>query len=461
MKKIFTLLAALLVAFAVTNKAYADDFNADDYFENLDFESCTWNSSGWVEDHPGWELSWDNFETNYPRELDGWESALVTGNYRLGVWTAGSKSVVSEDFIYQCSSSPVPAGIYLVTVVAHADGTDNFYFYAGDEEVAITNQGSGNWSVAEVYELTVEMNGSEYLEIGLGISTCDLDDQVNLYADNFTVTLVSSADEDEDDCQYEALREKLVDQYSVLDEWAESVDEDDLTEAIINAYMYLVETIETQLFYMSATYEDGEWDTAFEDDCIDAVAEIIAMILAFLEDPAQWAEDNGFAIDDSDVETDGEFVFTPANWSDVECISSITIAAEDGIAITWWNEIETICVYDENFEVIATGVDDVEYEALEDGWYDVAITVPFDTTIAEAGTYYIEILEDTFATGESNMYMTYNKYICLTINVVETESINGVKALTISDAYYTIGGVRMTTPVKGLNIVNGKKVILK
>ncbi len=173
---------------------------SDVYFDNLDFESCTLNESGWVGECPTWEINYNDFTTRWPVVKDEYMSSLVDG-YVMETWESSDISADTKVF-YQTSSEDgeteveLPAGTYTITAVVHADGTDAFALYASadgnTETYAIKDSGSDNWSDAATYKVTIELTDSATLEIGIMV-TSDIaasSTGVNLYADNFKVTQV-------------------------------------------------------------------------------------------------------------------------------------------------------------------------------------------------------------------------------------------------------------------------------
>ncbi len=172
------------------------------YFENLDFESCSWDDAGnYVSECPGWTLNYDDFETNWPKKDDGWMSSLIS-NYLLVVWE-GSKTIAANAKVCsQTSNVELPAGTYTITAVVHADGTDSFALYASANgetvTTAISNSGSGNWANASIYNVSITLETAASLEIGI-MTTADINaasTDVNLYVDNFKVIQTVTNEED-------------------------------------------------------------------------------------------------------------------------------------------------------------------------------------------------------------------------------------------------------------------------
>jgi len=156
-------------------------------FQNMDFEDCTWNDGGWVATCPGWSLNYDlGFSTLWPCALDGWESSLVGGSYRLSLWNAASNTVSAGDIIYQTLDN-LPAGTYTLSAVVHTDYS-SFYLFANNEVTQVTSAGT-DWGTA--YEITVTATLEETGSLTIGLRTAapvSTSSEVNLYADNFTVT---------------------------------------------------------------------------------------------------------------------------------------------------------------------------------------------------------------------------------------------------------------------------------
>ncbi len=179
-----------------------EETDMSSYFQNLDFEDCEtgdYNGTEYVSTVPGWSICNDSdnydetvnyFNTIWGCLIDGWESSLLTSDEnntkRFGVWAASSSTVTAGNILWQ--SAEVPSGDYTITVIAHADGYDDFYLFAGDEETQISS--SDTWSTASKYKVQISLTEQSTLTLGIKAKT-DIESsssEINLYVDNLTVT---------------------------------------------------------------------------------------------------------------------------------------------------------------------------------------------------------------------------------------------------------------------------------
>ncbi len=165
------------------------------YFTNLDFESTTF-TDGSATEIPGWSWIWDTSVTNkintlWVFETDTWTSSLVDGYFMKGWTPADSATVNAGKIIFQTSASELPAGTYTVTAAVHTD-LDGFYLYANDDEKEVVS--TSDWGTAYTTTVTTELTEAGYLEIGLKLDAdATLSSEWNFYADNFTVSQITTS----------------------------------------------------------------------------------------------------------------------------------------------------------------------------------------------------------------------------------------------------------------------------
>lgn len=171
----------------IDNGGDSDDDNkpvdASGYFTNLDFESCTEDGGlvGWtpyfglgISDGPWFKL------------VESYDSQLCSGNYRLGLWNKASNVTTAGDIIKQTAT--VPNGTYRVTAVVHADQAVAYLFANADKISVPVNS---NWATAVTVAVDTEVTDGT-LTIGLALDAINSSSEFNLYADNFTVTQLTS-----------------------------------------------------------------------------------------------------------------------------------------------------------------------------------------------------------------------------------------------------------------------------
>ena len=157
--------------------------DASGYFTNLDFESCN-ETDGLV----GWTPNWGLGISNGPwyRLVESWDSQLCSGNYRLNLYNAANNAISAGDLIKQTAT--VPNGTYRITAVVHADQAGAYVFANADQTAVTVNSA---WGTAATVTVETEVtNGT--LTIGLKLDAINSSSEFNLYADNFTVTQLTS-----------------------------------------------------------------------------------------------------------------------------------------------------------------------------------------------------------------------------------------------------------------------------
>lgn len=148
----------------------------------------------------------------------------------------------------------------------------------------------------------------------------------------------------------------------------------------------------------------------------------------------------------------GDVTFTtnPENGSKVETLSKITItfsASEVGVG----DGMIQVKKNGENVKRIdAEGV----YES-DDQWTTNVYEINYEAT--EDGVYTFEVPEGYFTDGNGDAIAGFT----LTYTIGETTGINGISIDGNSADVYTLGGVKVSKAVKGLYIVNGKKIVVK
>ncbi|MGN0213402.1 MAG: glycosyl hydrolase 53 family protein [Muribaculaceae bacterium] len=156
--------------------------DASGYFTNLDFESCT-ETDGLV----GWTPNWDLGISDGPwyKLVESWDSQLCSG-YRLHLWNGASNATSAGDIIKQTAT--VPNGTYRVTAVVHASQAVAYVFANADKTVVSV---SSTWGSAVTVSVETEVTDGS-LTIGLSLDAINSTSELNLYADNFTVTQLTS-----------------------------------------------------------------------------------------------------------------------------------------------------------------------------------------------------------------------------------------------------------------------------
>ncbi len=164
-----------------------------------------------------------------------------------------------------------------------------------------------------------------------------------------------------------------------------------------------------------------------------------------------------------------ELVFTPADGATVESISSITIEEANQQALFFGACYESdVIVYDSDDQPVAYGEDYCTYDEgntlTTDTGDEYGYVIVFNSTITTAGTYTIVIPEEFVYYGD---YSVYNDKIEIKVTIADEEGgdgtgINGITLQAGSDnKFYNLNGQRVSTPTKGIYILNGKKVLIK
>ena len=102
----------------------------------------------------------------------------------------------------------VPNGTYRVTAVVHAD-LDGAYVFANTDKTAVTV--SSNWGTAVTVSVETEVTDGT-LTIGLNLDAINSSSEFNLYADNFTVTQLTTGI---DEVKADISNDTLVDVYDI------------------------------------------------------------------------------------------------------------------------------------------------------------------------------------------------------------------------------------------------------
>ncbi len=151
----------------------------------------------------------------------------------------------------------------------------------------------------------------------------------------------------------------------------------------------------------------------------------------------------------------------------VSSIDTVYIYCEEGIYPDTWDAGETVYVWNESDKVVANGatfnpIDNPEWSWDVDGEVPdcVEVEIPLTETISEAGIYYLEIYEYTFALGLE--LDGYNDWIFTAFEVTGTSGNLQVSgSFEKNGKIYSISGASLNKALKGVNIVNGKKVLVK
>ncbi len=197
MRKIyFILFSAITMLFGVTTSASAEDVDMSDYFTNLGFGEGEWNSGGWYDTCPGWDINYETFMSSgdsniWPKAYDeSWMPSNMSEAV-LYAWADGTATATSgTKLCSQVSSEALPAGTYTVSALVCAN-MEGISLYAEDadgnqiaEAVAVS---SSETDATVATTLTITLESESTLEIGL-IANTDLTYSGNLFVDDFSVT---------------------------------------------------------------------------------------------------------------------------------------------------------------------------------------------------------------------------------------------------------------------------------
>ncbi|MCD8290359.1 MAG: hypothetical protein LUC91_02530, partial [Prevotella sp.] len=157
------------------------------------------------------------------------------------------------------------------------------------------------------------------------------------------------------------------------------------------------------------------------------------------------------------LEVDGELTCDPADGSIVASLETITVSCEDGVAPSYSGDEITITVNGEAY----TGTIDCEPVEPE-GDFDpyIECTITLSDAITTEGTVVVTIPEGYFIYGEND---ANSEEIVLNYTIDSTATgINGVTLNTNgNNLYYNLNGQRVSSPTKGIYILNGKKILVK
>ena len=168
-----------------------EEQDVTDKFTNMDFEDCTWNSSGWVATCPGWTINYSmGWGNTWPIKKDDWHSNLTDG-YLHYAYVANGTSLSAANIIEQ-SASDMPAGTYTISAVVHSE-SDVIALFANDDTQVVPYTANSSWGTATTVSVTTTLEEAGTLTLGLKLlSVPTTTDKINLYADNFKVTRVDT-----------------------------------------------------------------------------------------------------------------------------------------------------------------------------------------------------------------------------------------------------------------------------
>ena len=138
--------------------------------------------------------------------VESWDSQLCSGNYRLNLYNAANNAISAGDLIKQTAT--VPNGTYRITAVVHADQAGAYVFANADKTAATVNS---TWGTATTVSVETEVTDGT-LTIGLNLDAINSSSQFNLYADNFTVTQLTTGI---DEVKADISNDTLVDVYDI------------------------------------------------------------------------------------------------------------------------------------------------------------------------------------------------------------------------------------------------------
>ncbi len=159
-----------------------------------------------------------------------------------------------------------------------------------------------------------------------------------------------------------------------------------------------------------------------------------------------------------DQEPNYELVFYPEDGSTLDILSTISISCEDGIT--------RVLMPDEEITIVDSEGNNYGYSVLEvadDTGFVTEVDITLTTEIVDAGTYYVNVPVGYFDIGSQT-----NNAFTLTYTI--TGTLTGISGISINDenveGIYSIGGQKIGTPQKGVNIIRcndgtTKKVLIK
>jgi hypothetical protein len=165
-------------------------------------------------------------------------------------------------------------------------------------------------------------------------------------------------------------------------------------------------------------------------------------------------------VENKELTIDGFELVQPEEWTQYVELGS-KIAVEFNVAVSNTGNVElaadevSVSITDQEENVLGTGTATAAVPAGE----SATVVVKFDLTANEAKTYKFWVKENLGGT-----YYTYQSGVKgeRSMDVVDiTVGINEAKVAQQKAEVYTLGGQRVQKAVKGLYIVNGKKVVVK
>ncbi len=172
-----------------------------------------------------------------------------------------------------------------------------------------------------------------------------------------------------------------------------------------------------------------------------------------------------------DTEVEYEYYLTPDIGATVTSLSEITIEANANLELNedfadlyedYGEDYDRIVVLDkqDNIVAYASADDDDSWEPIYDeDDVKIGFTFKLSATITDPGQYMYIIPAGYFWEGsQSNLSGHKN----VTFYISEGTGISSVLQNTVSDGvYYNLSGQRVTSPSKGVYILNGKKLLVK
>ncbi len=148
--------------------------------------------------------------------------------------------------------------------------------------------------------------------------------------------------------------------------------------------------------------------------------------------------------------------FYPEDGAEVTSLSQVTVSWDRKISCSG-NYINGVTITnDENEEVAYSIGSEVSNDLYSDAG---SCTIVFNREITTPGTYKVTIPEGYFTVEPDNDNL---EEIILTYNIPGSDGIkSAINDATGEDKYYNLNGQRVTTPSKGIYILNGNKVVVK